>query len=230
MKGVILAGGKGTRLSPLTKTTSKQLLPVYDKPLIYYPLSTLMLAGIREILIITTPQDQEAFISLLQDGSQFGIEIRYSIQESPNGLADGIRIAKSFIGASSFAYILGDNIFYGVGLGRELMKFQEVRGAQIFGYPVSNPSDYGVVEVNARGQIISIEEKPSEALSNIAITGLYFYDNSAIELVKNLQPSSRGELEITDLNRPFKVNVLWLVEIVFVLKDGFIDNQVIPKD
>jgi len=203
VKGVILAGGKGTRLSPLTKVTSKQLLPIYDKPLIYYPLSTLMLAGISDILIITTPQDQSAFKKLLSDGSQFGIHLTYEVQEMPMGLAQGIQIAKRFLGGDNFAFILGDNIFYGAGLGRELMKFRNYKGAHVFGYTVSNPTDYGVVEIATDGQILSIEEKPPKPKSNVAITGLYFYDNRAIELVNKLRPSSRGELEITDLNKMY---------------------------
>jgi glucose-1-phosphate thymidylyltransferase len=203
MKGVILAGGRGTRLFPLTKVASKQLLPVYDKPLIYYPLSTLMLAGVQEVLIITSPEDNQTFQNLLGDGSQFGIEIQYLIQPRPNGLAEGIKLAGEFLCGEKFAFILGDNIFYGAGLGRELMKYQKTTGAHVFGYSVSNPSDYGVAEIGSDGRVISLEEKPSSPKSSIAITGLYFYDEFAVEYAKQLKPSSRGELEITDLNRRY---------------------------
>ena len=203
MKGVILAGGKGTRLHPLTKVTSKQLLPVYDKPLIYYPISTLMLAGIRDLLVVTTPEDLPTFQKLLSDGSGFGIQISYLVQKKPKGLAQGIQLAAEFLNGENFAFILGDNIFYGVGLGRELMKYQHHIGAHIFGYSVANPSDYGVAEFGSDGRILSIEEKPSKPKSNIAITGLYFYDNRAVEFVNQLRPSVRGELEITDLNQKY---------------------------
>ena len=203
MKGIILAGGRGTRLYPLTKVASKQLLPVYDKPLIYYPLSTLMLAGVQEVLVITTPEDNQTFQNLLGDGSQFGIEIEYLIQHQPNGLAEGIKLAGGFLSGENFAFILGDNIFYGTGLGRELMKFQKTSGAHIFGYAVSNPSDYGVAEIRSDGCVISLEEKPSSPKSSIAITGLYFYDEFAVEYANQLKPSPRGELEITDLNRRY---------------------------
>lgn len=201
MKGVILAGGRGSRLTPLTIATSKQLLPIYDKPLIYYPLSTLMLAGIRQILIITTREDQPLFKKLLGVGTAFGIEIHYAIQDEPKGIAQGILIAQDFLGGESFAFILGDNIFYGQGLGRELKKFHEIDGAHIFGYEVSNPTDYGVALFDKTGKIINLEEKPANPKSNIAITGLYFYDKFASEYAKSLSPSSREELEITDLNR-----------------------------
>jgi glucose-1-phosphate thymidylyltransferase len=201
MKGVILAGGRGSRLTPLTLVTSKQLLPIYDKPLIYYPLSTLMLAGIRQILIITTSEDQPMFKKLLGNGSDFGIEIYYAIQLEPKGLAQGILIAQDFLGDDTFAFILGDNIFYGQGLGRELQKFHEIDGAHIFGYEVSNPTDYGVALFDKTGKIINLEEKPANPKSNIAITGLYFYDKFASEYAKSLSPSFRDELEITDLNR-----------------------------
>ena len=203
MKGIILAGGRGTRLFPLTKVTSKQLLPVYDKPLIYYPLSTLMLAGVQEVLVITTPEDNQTFQNLLGDGSQFGIEIQYLIQHQPNGLAEGIKLAGDFLSGEGFAFILGDNIFYGAGLGRELMKYQRTSGAHVFGYSVSNPSDYGVAEIGSDGRVISLEEKPSKPKSSIAITGLYFYDEFAVEYANQLKPSPRGELEITDLNRRY---------------------------
>jgi glucose-1-phosphate thymidylyltransferase len=189
MKGVILAGGKGTRLSPLTKVMSKQLLPVYDKPLIYYPLSTLMLAGIRDVLIITTPEDQPLFKKVLGSGPDLGIKISYATQEEPNGLAQGILIAKDFIDGDSFAYILGDNLFYGQGLGRELHKFQNVQGAHVFGYAVSNPSEYGVATIGENGQVLRLEEKPNSPKSNIAVTGLYFYDPRAVDFAEKLKPS-----------------------------------------
>lgn len=201
MKGVILAGGKGTRLRPLTSVISKQLLPVYDKPLIYYPLSTLMLAGIKEILIITTPEDRSIFAKVLGSGIDLGITISYAIQDEPKGLAQGILIAKNFLDGESFAYILGDNLFYGPGLGRELQRFQTVQGAKVFGYAVSNPSDYGVATLDGAGQVTHLEEKPEKPKSNIAITGLYFYDNMAVNYAEQLIPSKRGEIEITDLNK-----------------------------
>ena len=201
MKGVILAGGRGSRLFPLTKVTSKQLLPIYDKPLIYYPLSTLMLAGIREILIITTPDDHSNFRKLLSNGEDFGLQISYELQEQPQGLAQGIQIARSFLAGDSFAFILGDNIFYGSGLGRELMNYKNISGAHVFGYRVSNPSDYGVAEINDSGKVIGLEEKPQSPKSNIAVTCLYFYDAKAVDFVGSLRPSKRGELEITDLNK-----------------------------
>ena len=203
MKGVILAGGKGSRLNPLTTVVSKQLLPVYDKPLIFYPLSTLMLAGIREILIITTPEDQSIFKKVLGSGADLGITISYAIQEEPRGLAQGILIAKDFLDGDSFAFILGDNLFYGQGLGRELQKFQDVKGAHVFGYAVSNPSEYGVATINENGRVLELEEKPQTSTSNIAITGLYFYDNKAVSFAEKLQPSKRGEIEITDLNKAY---------------------------
>lgn len=201
MKGVILAGGKGTRLQPLTSVVSKQLLPIYDKPLIFYPLTTLMLAGIRDILIITAPEDQSLFKKVLGDGSKLGIKILYAVQEVPKGLAHGIVIAKEFLGMEPFAYILGDNLFYGQGLGRELQKFNGTLGAHIFGYAVSNPSDYGVASFDEFGNVIGLVEKPVGSKSRIAVTGLYFYDNQAICLAESLVPSERGELEITDLNK-----------------------------
>jgi glucose-1-phosphate thymidylyltransferase len=203
MKGVILAGGKGTRLYPLTGVVSKQLLPVYDKPLIFYPLSTLMLAGIQEILIITTPEDQSFFKKILGSGADLGICISYAIQEEPRGLAQGILIAKDFLDGESFAYILGDNLFYGQGLGRELQKFQSIQGANIFGYAVSNPSDYGVATINNEGIVTHLEEKPEFPKSNIAITGLYFYDNKAVGYAEQIKPSKRCEIEITDLNKMY---------------------------
>ena len=203
MKGVILAGGKGTRLYPLTKVVSKQLLPIYDKPLIHYPLSTLMLAGIRDILIITTAEDHSLFREVLGNGANLGVKISYEIQFEPKGLAQGVLIAKDFLAGSSFAFILGDNLFYGQGLGRELQKFQNIRGAHIFGYAVSNPSEYGVATIDAKEQVTLLEEKPENPSSNIAVTGLYFYDNRAVDFAKELTPSKRGEIEITDLNNVY---------------------------
>lgn len=195
-----MAGGSGTRLWPLTKIVTKQLLHIYDKPLIYYPLSTLMLAGIREIMIICKPNDLNNFKSLLKDGSDYGIEISYGIQEEPTGIAAGFNIAKNFIGGDSVSLILGDNIFYGQGLGSQLSKYKKIEGCQIFAYKVPNPSDSGVVQISADGKVLSIEEKPRYPKSKMAVTGLYFYDNKVFEYVKSLKPSARGELEITDIN------------------------------
>ncbi len=201
MKGIILAGGTGSRLHPITLGISKQLTPVYDKPMIYYPLSTLMLAGIRDILVITTPQDADQFRRLLGDGSAFGVELSYAVQESPDGLAQAFLLGEEHIGEDSVALVLGDNIFYGPGLGTQLRKYQEVDGAAVFGYRVSDPSAYGVVEFDEEFRAVSIEEKPEHPRSHYAIPGLYFYDNDVIEHARNLRPSARGELEITDLNR-----------------------------
>ncbi len=200
-KGIILAGGSGTRLHPLTTSVSKQLLPVFDKPMIYYPLSTLMLAGIQDILLITTPRDSLAFQNLLGDGSKFGINLQYAEQPSPDGIAQAFIIGKSFIGDNAVSLILGDNIFYSQGM-RELLTSVCARNenATVFGYYVKNPEDYGVVEFNANGQVISLEEKPNTPKSNFAITGLYFYDNQVIEIAESLLPSKRGELEITEIN------------------------------
>lgn len=219
VKGIILAGGSGTRLYPLTKAISKQIMPIYDKPMIYYPLSVLMNAGIREILIISTPEDTSRFCELLGDGHQFGIELSYKVQESPDGLAQAFIIGADFIGTDSVAMVLGDNIFHGHGLKKRLKTAaQKTQGATVFGYYVDDPERFGIVEFDSEGRVISIEEKPTKPKSNYCVTGLYFYDNKVVEYAKNLKPSARGELEITDLNKIYLQNGELNVE---VLGQGF---------
>ena len=203
MRGIVLAGGSGTRLNPITLGTSKQLVPVYDKPMIYYPLSTLMIAGISEILVITTPHDAPAFHRLLGDGSQLGVNLSYTVQKEPNGLAQAFVLGADFIGNESAALVLGDNIFYGPGMGTRLRRHTQPDGGVVFAYQVANPRDYGVVEFDADFKALSIEEKPAKPRSNWAVPGLYFYDNDVVSIARDLKPSARGEYEITDINRTY---------------------------
>ncbi|MBI3216048.1 MAG: glucose-1-phosphate thymidylyltransferase RfbA [Mycobacterium sp.] len=216
MRGIILAGGSGTRLHPITLGVSKQLVPVYDKPMIYYPLSTLMLAGIRDILVITTPHDADSFERLLGDGSRFGVSITFAQQPSPDGLAQAFTIGAEFIGNEKVALVLGDNLLYGPGLGTQLRRFNTIDGGAIFAYRVAQPSAYGVVEFDADGMVVSLEEKPQQPKTNFAVPGLYFYDNDVVAIARGLRPSARGEYEITDVNRAY-------------LAQGRLQVQVLPR-